>query len=81
MSWLFLVIMGSAAKLRGVFEAKFCSAHKHIRIMVPLGPLHHVVSGTFSHLDGVKIIYILIRVERFLQIKLRTQVVSVHGKL
>lgn len=45
----------SSAKPRGVFEANFCSVHKHIYIMVSQG-LHHLVSGTFSHLDGIKII-------------------------
>lgn len=59
MSLLFTEIGGKAAKWRGVFEAKFCRARKRVSIMVPPGPLHHLVSGTFSHLDGIKIIYTL----------------------
>lgn len=59
MSLLFTEICGSTAKLRGVFETRFYSAHKHVSIMVPPRPLHHLVSGTFSHLDGIKIIYTL----------------------
>lgn len=57
LSSLFTDICGSAAKLRGVFEAKFCSAHKHVSNMVLPGPVHLLVSRTFSHLDGIKIIY------------------------
>lgn len=56
-SLLFTEIGGKSAKRRGVFEAKFCSARKRVGIMVPPGPLHHLVSGTVSHLDGIKIIY------------------------
>ena len=58
-SLLFTELAGSIAKRRGGLEAKFCSARKRVSVMVPLGPLHHLLSGTFSHLDGIKIIYTL----------------------
>lgn len=35
----FLTAMpGSAAQLTGVFEARFCSARKHVSILAPQGP-------------------------------------------
>lgn len=58
-SLLFTEICGSTAKLGVSLKPNFIVLISMLALWSPLGPLHHLVSGTFSHLDSIKIIYTL----------------------